>query len=200
MLSKHVRKKLQFEQLISYWYAVHSVMCTEDVDDALSEYPKSFITSWYIMRLILLSAYLIHKLKICYVCKRTCQPKLNKHWTLTFYEQWKYGKFGLNLDVTSFGYLDSKMRLRLGQIPSQYCFTLCETCQNRLQFCSINSYCREHGLKYKKVISSVPKEFIVNSAIYQDGTVGRKFSPIKVLNGIEQTLHEDSRFLTQFMR
>ena len=125
---------------------------------------------------------------------------MHTHSSLTFDETWKYGKFGLNLDVTSFGYVDSKMRVRLGHIPTQRCFTLCETCQNKLQFCSINSFCREHGLKFKKILPRIPKECIINATIYQDGTVGRKFAPVNVLKMLKDTVSEDFRFFTQIMK
>ena len=63
VLEKHVKKKLHFDQLLSYWHAVHCVMCTENVEDALDHHPNSFITSWYIMRIVLLSTYLLKKKK-----------------------------------------------------------------------------------------------------------------------------------------
>ena len=204
ILGKYVKKNLDLSQLLAYWYAVHSISMTENMNDACTDYPGSFITSWYLMRLVLLSSYLLHKRKICYYCHRTSKSKIKNHNHLEFHQTWKFTKDLPRTDITYFGYFDSKCKLRVGQVPSKHCFTICEECQHSKKFCSINSFCRENGLKYKKILSLVPENCILylNTGIYKrlsDEPTGTKFAPIKTLLRLQDTVGPAGRFHRQFI-
>ena len=147
------------------------------------------IITWFQMRIILLSTYILHNRKLCYFCKNSSDDNitfLGKDVILSFEHSWTKvisNEFDDIDNLTSFLYNKNGKTYNY-DIDYSTAFTICSKCKEKKSFTSTSSYCKKKGLNHNSCLLKLTKKIDPNVIVKTSN--GRLFLPLKILQSIKR--------------